>query len=132
MIPAGHFDLRQGMKETQNDNSRKAIRNAKRHFWPGPYTLCKDKDGCDDVWQIYAANEERPFVTLPYWGCDSKWTTEATATARLLAAAPELFEALEHADTCLDLVAGSKYRNSELGREIRQVMSRVLTHSDAQ
>ena len=115
------------MVETQGDNSRKAIRKAKKHFKPGPYTLCNDKDGCDNVWHIYAADEERPFGTLPYWDCDSKWTSQATATAKLLAAAPELFEALELADTCLDLVAGSKYRNSELGREIRRVISSVIT-----
>ena len=104
------------------------MKKTKKNFEPGPYTLCKDKDGCDDVWHIYAAGHKQPFATLPYWDCDSKWTCRATATARLLAAAPQLFEALELADTCLGLVAGSKYANSELRREIREVISSVLEY----
>jgi hypothetical protein len=103
-------------------------RKEQRQFKPGPYTLCKDKDGCDDVWHIYAAGQTEPFATLPYWDCDSEWTSRATATARLLAAAPELFEALEVADTCLGLLAGSKYSTSELCRDVRDVLSKVLEH----
>jgi hypothetical protein len=98
----------------------------RKHFRPGPYTLCRDKDGVDDVWHIYAAGEDRPFVSLPYWADDEGWTARATATAKLLAAAPELLSALELADSCLDLVAGSKYQTSAARSEVRAVIDSVL------
>ncbi len=101
-------------------------RGKSSHFKPGPYTLCRDKEGVDDVWHIYAAGDEHPFASLPYWGDDEGWTARAAATARLLAAAPELLRALELADSCLDLVAGSKYQTSAICGEVRAVISSVL------
>ena len=98
----------------------------KKHFRPGPYTISRDKEGVDDVWHFYAAGEDQPFLSLPYWGDDEGWTLRATATAKLLAAAPELLRALELADSCLDLVVGANYQTSAIGSEIRALIDSVL------
>jgi hypothetical protein len=67
---------------------------------PGPYFYCRDKDGVDDCWFICEAGDELPFASIPFWDTeDGSKGRELEATARLLAAAPQMLETLKLIET---------------------------------
>ena len=64
-------------------------------YVPGPYFYERDKDGVDDVWHIRTQTGKQYIADIHYW--DEPNTDEAAQTeanAKLLAAAPDMFEAL--------------------------------------
>ncbi|HXE54662.1 MAG TPA: hypothetical protein VN541_16695 [Tepidisphaeraceae bacterium] len=88
-------------------------------FPAGPYTYSRDKDGCDDVWNVYASGCDRPITSIPFWGDEPDWAMRTEATAKLFAAAPDLLEALRMADASLTLLARNGYTEFPAGQEIR-------------
>jgi hypothetical protein len=109
------------------------ISNAKL-FPSGPYTYCRDKDGCDDVWLIYAAGADRPITGIPFWGDKPEWQARAEATARLFAAAPALLEALCLANKWLELTGRNGYTSLPAAKQIREAIESatgwVITSSE--
>ncbi len=83
---------------------------------PGPYFYQRDKDGCDDTWNIIAADGSC-VGCIHFW--DKPGTREAEETeanARLFAAAPELLGALERLVRCtqdLSNAIGPAWRECE-------------------
>ena len=62
---------------------------------PGPYFYEHDRDGVDDVWRIRAQSNQEYIANIHYWGePDTNEEAQTEANARLLAAAPDMFEAL--------------------------------------
>lgn len=70
---------------------------AKVTHTPGPYFYQRGRDGCDDVWDILCQLNQRTVATITFWDepglQDEAVSTEANA--RLLAAAPDMFDALK-------------------------------------
>ncbi len=64
-------------------------------FTLGPLNYRRDRDGCDDTWDIYHAADGGVITSVPFWDCDPEWMAKAEATARLFASSPELLKALE-------------------------------------
>src|SRR5262249_25967755 len=63
---------------------------------PGPYFYERDHNGCDDIWRIVSQPTQTTIAHVDFWdGEDSpEFVAQTEATARLLAAAPDMFEAL--------------------------------------
>jgi hypothetical protein len=62
---------------------------------PGPYFYEHDRDGVDDVWRIVVQSNQRTIAQIHYWDePDTDEAAQTEANARLLAAAPDMFEAL--------------------------------------
>ncbi len=64
-------------------------------FTPGPYTIQRDEDGCDDCFHIVDQAHQTILASIQFWDDVSTDTERAWANARLFAKAPELFEALK-------------------------------------
>ncbi|MCC7290436.1 MAG: hypothetical protein IT449_00070 [Phycisphaerales bacterium] len=77
--------------------------NTTRHS-PGPYFYERDRDGCDDLWRIVSQTTQSTVAHLVFWdGEDSPEKVARTeANARLLAAAPDMFEALKELAVAFD------------------------------
>ena len=64
-------------------------------YTPGPYFYERDKDGVDDVWRIIVQSNQQYIANIHYWDePDTDEAVQTEANARLLAAAPDMFEAL--------------------------------------
>lgn len=63
---------------------------------PGPYFYERDADGCDDLWKIMSQPTMTVVATLTFWDHDDppQDVARTEADARLLAAAPDMFDAL--------------------------------------
>lgn len=64
---------------------------------PGPYFYERDRDGCDDIWRIISQPTQSTVACLVFWDGDDtpEFVARTEANARLLAAAPDMFEALK-------------------------------------
>jgi hypothetical protein len=64
---------------------------------PGPYFYQRDSEGCNDLWLILAQVDDTAIAYIPFWDGDDDPADIAKkeANARLLAAAPDMFEALK-------------------------------------
>ncbi len=62
---------------------------------PGPYFYQRERYGCDDSWDIMAADGSYVASILHWVEPDTFEAEETEANARLLAAAPDLLSALE-------------------------------------
>ena len=66
-------------------------------FTPGPWCVKSDRVGCPDVYEGDGSPYKRPIATVLYW-MGSEDAPIVAANARLIAAAPMLYEALVNAD----------------------------------
>jgi hypothetical protein len=57
----------------------------------GPYWYQRGVDGCDETWDVYAASNQRPLVSIGFWEDEAR----AEGIALLIAAAPAQQMALE-------------------------------------
>jgi hypothetical protein len=65
----------------------------------GPYSYGSDEEAFADCWLIYAAGEEGPIASLPVWDSENgSECKEIEATAKLLAAAPQMLATLKLID----------------------------------
>ena len=64
-------------------------------FTPGPYTIQRDQDGGDDYFHIVDQAHQAIVASIQFWDDVSIDTERAWANARLLAKAPEMFQALK-------------------------------------
>ena len=64
---------------------------------PGPYFYQRDSEGVDDLWLILAQADQSYIASISFWGGDDDPADIARkeANARLLAAAPDMFDALK-------------------------------------
>jgi hypothetical protein len=60
----------------------------------GPYYYTRDKNGCDDTWDIYGPGDEF-LATIPFWDepDTAEWVRRTEATARLIVAALTAYKA---------------------------------------
>lgn len=63
-------------------------------YSPGPYVCEFDRDGCDDLIFIVAADGTH-VAQIHYWDCDEASSTRARANAALLKAAPKLLNTVK-------------------------------------
>lgn len=64
---------------------------------PGPYFYQRDSEGCDDLWLILAQAGEKYIATIAFWDehDNPAYAAGLEANARLLAASPDMFDALK-------------------------------------
>jgi len=63
---------------------------------PGPYFYESNRDGVDDLWEIIAQQSKSYVATINYWGePDNDKASVTEANARLLAASPDMLDALK-------------------------------------
>ena len=80
----------------------------------GPYSYGRDEDAFDDCWLIYAAGEEGPIASLPVWDSENgSENEEVKATAKLLAAAPQMLATLKLMDAEM-AACTARYGDTEL------------------
>lgn len=87
---------------------------------PGPYTVQLNTDGCDDVVEIISTVGKRDTVAaMHFWNdFDPARNGEREATAKLLAAAPELRDALTRLTTAAETFFGYRPVDDELAKAI--------------
>jgi hypothetical protein len=82
------------------------------NYSQGPYQYRRDKDGCDECYDIIDGDGGTVLASLPFWD-DEDETIEATA--RLFASAPELAETLDAViDQIRDLTGESSVIDEDL------------------
>ena len=61
----------------------------------GPFAYRRDRDGCDDTWDIIDLSREIIVTRIPFWDDDADWTLRSEATARLFVNSTDLLSSLE-------------------------------------
>ena len=79
----------------QHENVSQTLTATETKFTPGPYTIQRDEDGVDDYFFIVTQADQRYVASIQFWDDAAKDTERALANARLLAKAPEMFQALK-------------------------------------
>jgi hypothetical protein len=79
----------------QHENASQTFRATETKFTPGPYTIQRLEDGVDDYFFIVTQSDQRYVASIQFWDDVSTDTERAWANARLLAKAPEMFQALK-------------------------------------
>ncbi len=70
---------------------------------PGPYFYERGSDGCDDTWRIMSQPTQSEVATLTFWDDDdADKVATVEANARLLAAAPDMLDALKEIVAAFD------------------------------
>lgn len=71
---------------------------------PGPSFYQRDKEGCDDLWVMISQADEAYIASISFWDGDDDPADIARkeANARLLAAAPHMFDALKEIVAAID------------------------------
>ena len=64
-------------------------------FTPGPYTIQRDQDGCDDYFNIVDQAQQAILARIWYWNDSFTEAERAWANARLFAKAPEMVRVLK-------------------------------------
>ena len=107
-------------------------------FTPGPYEACVDMDGRHHAISIMATAPEfnkddetepyHPLIASVHHGLGHAPRETAEATARLIAAAPDMYEALSIALIALDLDPENhppQWSPEEAGEKIRAALAKV-------
>ena len=79
----------------QHEHLSRKLTATETKFTPGPYTIQRDQDGCDDYFHIVDQAHQANVASIQFWDDVSTDTERAWANARLLAKAPEMFQALK-------------------------------------
>lgn len=79
----------------QRENLNDKLTTSETKFTPGPYTIRRDEDGGDDYFHIIDQSHQAIVASIQFWDDVSTDTERAWANARLLAKAPEMFQALK-------------------------------------
>lgn len=64
-------------------------------FTPGPYTIQRDQDGCDDYFYIIDQTHHAILARIQFWRDSAADAERAWANARLFAKAPEMLQVLK-------------------------------------
>ena len=77
------------------------------------------------MWNIYADGENMPIAGVACWSDSPEGAKRSKATAKLFAAAPNMLDALELAQACLQ-VAVQHYEGTVIRRVIREALAKAL------
>lgn len=88
-------------KEIQLSKSEQ-IAKIETRFTPGPYSIHRDQEGCDDYFNIVDQAQQAILARIWYWNDSFTEAERAWANARLFAKAPEMVQVLKELIHSLD------------------------------
>lgn len=70
------------------------------------FSYGRDSDGCDDLWVIHCPNQRRDVASITFWDCSPECMERTEADAKLLSAAPNLYNAAREFLAALESLPG--------------------------